>query len=117
MLRLTVGGVVRRTYGKNGAPWMAHARFCSGSRSRFFASQPGDWRTYDKRPPRRGAGDTRAVTDGHDPLCGRAVSHGSCVMITKDTGLIILSSSGRSAIALSIRNVHPGKEYYESYLK
>jgi len=38
-------------------------------------------------------------------------------MITKDTGLIILSSSGRSAIALSIRNVHPGKESYESYLK
>ena len=39
------------------------------------------------------------------------------VKITKDTGLIILSSSSRSVIALSIRNVHPGKESFESYLK
>ena len=39
------------------------------------------------------------------------------VKITKDTGLIILSSPGRSVIALSIRNVHPGKESFESYLK
>jgi hypothetical protein len=39
------------------------------------------------------------------------------VKITKDTGLIILRSPGRSAAALSIRNVHPGKESYESYLK
>jgi hypothetical protein len=39
------------------------------------------------------------------------------VKITKDTGLIILSSRGRSAIVLSIRNVHPGKESFESYLK
>jgi hypothetical protein len=39
------------------------------------------------------------------------------VKITKDTGLIILSSPNRSVIALSIRNVHPGKESYESYLK
>ena len=29
------------------------------------------------------------------------------VKITKDTGLIVLSSPGRSAMALSIRNVHP----------
>jgi hypothetical protein len=39
------------------------------------------------------------------------------VLITKDTGLIILRSPGRSAAALSIRDVHPGKESYESYLK
>ena len=39
------------------------------------------------------------------------------VTITKDTGLIILSSPSSSAMALSIRNVHPGKESYESYLK
>ena len=39
------------------------------------------------------------------------------VKITKATGLIILSSPGRSATALSIRNVHPGKESFESYLK
>src|ERR1700679_906368 len=39
------------------------------------------------------------------------------VKITRDTGLIILSSRGRSVIALSIRNVHPGKESFESYLK
>lgn len=39
------------------------------------------------------------------------------VKITMDTGLIILSSRGRSVIALSIRNVHPGKESFESYLK
>jgi hypothetical protein len=39
------------------------------------------------------------------------------VKITKDTGLIILSSPGRSVIALSIRDVHPGKESFKSYLK
>jgi hypothetical protein len=39
------------------------------------------------------------------------------VKITKGTGLIILSSPGRSATALSIRNVHPGKESFKSYLK
>ena len=39
------------------------------------------------------------------------------VKITKDTGLIILSSPARSAIALSIRNMHPGKESFECYLK
>jgi hypothetical protein len=39
------------------------------------------------------------------------------VTITKDTGLIILSSPGRSVIALSIRDVHPGKESFKSYLK
>ena len=39
------------------------------------------------------------------------------VKITQDTGLIILSSPGRSATALSIRNMHPGKESFESYLK
>jgi hypothetical protein len=39
------------------------------------------------------------------------------VQITKDTGLIILRSPDRSATALSIRNVHPGKESFESYLK
>ena len=44
----------------------------------------------------------------------RAISE---VKITQDTGLIILSSPGRSAMALSIRNVHPSKESFESYLK
>jgi len=39
------------------------------------------------------------------------------VKITKGTGLIIISSPGRSATALSIRNVHPGKESFKSYLK
>ena len=39
------------------------------------------------------------------------------VQVTKDTGLIILSSPDRSAIALSIRNAHPGKESFECYLK
>ena len=39
------------------------------------------------------------------------------VKITKDTGLIMLRSPGRSAAAFSIRNVHPGKESYRSYLK
>ena len=40
------------------------------------------------------------------------------VQITEDTGPITLSSSsGRSAIVLSIRNEHPGKESGESCLK
>jgi hypothetical protein len=39
------------------------------------------------------------------------------IEITKDTGLMILRSPGRSVAALSIRSVHPGKESYESYLK
>jgi len=39
------------------------------------------------------------------------------VMITEDTGLISLRSPGRSVIALSIRNMHPGKESHESFLR
>ena len=41
---------------KNNAPWMAHPRFGSSTRSRFFTSKPGDWRPDGKWPPRRGAG-------------------------------------------------------------
>jgi hypothetical protein len=39
------------------------------------------------------------------------------VEITLDTGLIMLKSRGRSAMALSIRNGHPSKESFESYLR
>lgn len=39
------------------------------------------------------------------------------VKITQDTGLIVLTTPGRSAIVLSNRNEHPGKQSSESYLK
>jgi hypothetical protein len=39
------------------------------------------------------------------------------IKITQDTGLIILTTPGRSAIMLSTRNEHPGKESGKSYLK
>jgi len=39
------------------------------------------------------------------------------VKITEDTGLITLSTPGRSAILLTIRNEHPGKESGNSSLK
>jgi len=39
------------------------------------------------------------------------------VKITEDTGLITLSSPGRSAITITNRIDHPGKQSGESYLK
>jgi hypothetical protein len=39
------------------------------------------------------------------------------VKITQDTGLIILTTAGRSAIVLSNTNEHSGKQSSESYLK
>jgi hypothetical protein len=39
------------------------------------------------------------------------------VKITEATGMITLRSPGRSVVALSRRNMHPGKESQESYLK